>query len=165
MTSRVALAALIAACSGGSSSAVDAPGNPGNCAMQISGAGVTGGYPCTVTAIFSSQTNRGSVGIHPSTVNGLLTVNLNVTWIGEPAPRAYHSSDADVTGGAKLMINSGASGMTWSTSPAGSYDLTLTSVMTASTSSTGKTYAVHGNFDATLVSDGPQAPVMVSGFF
>jgi hypothetical protein len=144
------LAFLMTACPG--SDTVDAPELPANvaCSVALSGA-TTGNLTCTqALSVWASSNNTGSVSINIT--GSSPTVTSAISFSGEPHTGTFKNTDANALGAVTVT---GAGGV-WVASiggnnaTSGSYTLVLSSVSAATTTSTGKSYTVHGTLDATL---------------
>jgi hypothetical protein len=152
--SNIGIVALLAAAT---LSACNAPpldlGVQAGCIETLSGA-VTATFGCpTASVAWNSVSNRATMSI-PATDSSALVVAIPIA--GEPQAGRYTVFDqGTVTGGISLRQGTWFAGVAFPPSGfltmAGSYTLTLTSVNVASTTSTGRTYLVHGTLEANLV--------------
>jgi len=156
------MAAAISACG---SDTTDPGGNSNqngasSCTVTLSGA-QTGSPACSkVSAVWTSNDNKGSFGL--SAAGGSDTVNVAIGFAGEPRATIYTSG----TGASAVMLVLGGTGA-WENSPAASWSLTLSSVSTTNSGAGLKGYQVHGTLTATLLSivGTSTAPVTVTATF
>jgi hypothetical protein len=144
--------ALLIACGGSTATDVNS-GVTGAATITLSGA-QTGTFSANdVATVWNSAGNQGGFAISTAQSGTTPAITVGISFVGEPHTGHYKNTDAATTGGVSVnpssltfWLASNTSGST----PQGSYDLNLTSVSTAGSVSTGKTYTVSGTFDAVL---------------
>ena len=125
-----------------------APGGGNNntaCTITLSGA-ATGSPACSdQTATWTSGDNVSVIGA--SSIGGASTLSATVTISGEPTTQTYNLST-----GAHAFISVESGGARWHADgqSLGSWSLVITSVSPGPSSSSVKTYHLHGTLTATL---------------
>lgn len=149
LASVLAIAGTLGCGSKDSTSPVLNTGNNIPCNITISGAQTGSGTCAEVITVWASASNTGAVSM---LFTGSPTLNAAVSFTGEPSAKTY--KDTDTGAESALIVQSGVTSA-WAATVGGvnqhlgSYTLTLTSVGTAVTVATGKTYTAHGTLDVT----------------
>ena len=151
MRARVLAVAAAVVAWGCENAAAPQPGQTGSCTALLSGA-VTGSYDCRPAYTqFDSATGRSGFGFDLAASGTRPAIFVAVEWVGVPMVATYTSADSGAS--ASLLVTSSAN--RWSAdvgsgSPAGSYQLTLTSVAQNGVTSGGLAYRTDGSLTATL---------------
>jgi hypothetical protein len=106
-----------------------------------------------MAAVFGTSDQRGGFSFNVTQAAGTPAIVVAIRFTGEPKVGHFKSTDVGAQAGLSVSPNSPVFWIATDgnvSSPAGSYDLNLTSVATSSTVSTGKTYNVSGTLDAVL---------------
>lgn len=144
-------AAVVLGC--GDSTSPNTSGVTGAGNITLSGAQTGTLTSGNVSAVWSSSTSKGGFALSVAQAGSAPAIAVAITFPGEP--HTGHFKNTDVGAATGLSVQLGTASFWVATdanasSPAGSYDLNLTSVSAASTVSTGKTYTVSGTLDAVM---------------
>src|SRR5207302_9505476 len=123
-------------------------------ALPIFSGAARGTFPCQVMSLWGASHNQGSVTLAASNPAPLQTVEANIERPGQVTTGPWANTDTGVVTGIHV-IKPGSPGPAWVAAAGqnsqGTYTMNLTTADVLTTTSSAKTYMVHGTITATLL--------------
>jgi hypothetical protein len=163
----LAIMAVVAAAGCGSSTTDDGGNSNGACSIKLTGA-VTATYACTVPAFAAYTPGDGESAIGFSYTAGTSnTVAVAIGFTAQIAKGTYTNATSTITGGVTVTNGSNSwYAIAGGGTTTGTFTLTITSLTTLGSTTSGTSYTAHGTLTGTLPpTAGTGASVTVNATF